>query len=69
MLAGRKVIEDREYLKALSTQFAKEGCDAVILGCTELPLLVSQEDMELRTIDTLQVLAERCVLKSRGDIS
>ncbi|MBI4019622.1 MAG: amino acid racemase [Candidatus Aenigmarchaeota archaeon] len=69
VLAGRKVIEDREYLKALSTQFAKEGCDAVILGCTELPLLVSQEDMELRTIDTLQVLAERCVLKSRGDIS
>ncbi|HLD83314.1 MAG TPA: amino acid racemase [archaeon] len=69
VLAGRKAIEDREYLKALSVQFADEGCDAVILGCTELPLLVSQEDMELRTIDTLQVLAEMCVLKSRGGVS
>ena len=69
VLAGRKAAEDGKYLKALSAKFADEGCDAVILGCTELPLLVSQEDMELRTIDTLQVLAEMCVLKSRGGVS
>ena len=32
--------------------------DGVILGCTELPLLVSQEDADVRLINTLELHVE-----------
>lgn len=35
----------------------KHGCDAVILGCTEIPLLVSQEDSTLPVLDSTRILA------------
>ena len=30
----------------------KKGADAMILGCTELPLLIKQEETEFNLIDT-----------------
>ncbi len=35
----------------------KQGCDAVVLGCTEIPLLVSQEDSTLPVLDSTRILA------------
>lgn len=35
----------------------KHGCDAVVLGCTEIPLLVSQEDSTLPVLDSTRILA------------
>ncbi|HKU42431.1 MAG TPA: amino acid racemase [Polyangiales bacterium] len=34
-----------------------EGCDAVVLGCTELPLLISQADSPLPLLDSTRLLA------------
>jgi len=34
-----------------------EGCDAVVLGCTELPLLVLPADSPLPTLDSTRLLA------------
>ena len=31
------------------------GAEAIVLGCTEIPLLVKSEDTELRLFDTLQI--------------
>ena len=36
----------------------KRGVDGVILGCTELPLALRNVRMEIRTFDTLQILAD-----------
>jgi len=33
------------------------GCDAVVLGCTEIPLLVSQADSPLPVLDSTRILA------------
>lgn len=33
------------------------GCDAVILGCTEMPLLIGEADSPLPTLDSTQILA------------
>jgi len=33
------------------------GCDAVVLGCTEIPLLITQEDSPLPVIDSTRALA------------
>ncbi|MDO8481145.1 MAG: amino acid racemase [Nanoarchaeota archaeon] len=38
-----------------------QNADAVILGCTELPLVISQSDVSVPLFDSLQILAETAV--------
>jgi len=44
-----------------------EGCDAVVLGCTEIPLLVSPESSPLPTLDSTRLLARAAVRKAVED--
>ncbi len=39
----------------------KKGAEAVILGCTELPLIVSQKDVNILLFDTARIHAESAV--------
>ena len=41
-----------------------EGCDAVVLGCTEIPLLVTPEASPLPTLDSTRLLARAAVKKA-----
>ncbi len=41
-----------------------DGCDAVVLGCTEIPLLVAPEASPLPTLDSTRILAKAAVLKA-----
>jgi aspartate racemase len=34
-----------------------EGCDAVVLGCTEIPLIISNKNSPLPTLDSTRLLA------------
>jgi aspartate racemase len=42
------------------------GCDAVVLGCTEIPLLVTPETSPLPTLDSTRILARAAVRKAVG---
>jgi aspartate racemase len=44
-----------------------ERCDAVVLGCTEIPLLVTPESSPLPTLDSTRLLAKAAVRKSVQD--
>lgn len=52
----------RHYLNEVVGKLKERGCDAVVLGCTELPLIVSPEDCPLPTLDSTRLLA-RAALK------
>jgi aspartate racemase len=41
-----------------------EGCDAVVLGCTEIPLLVTEKDSSLPILDSTRLLAGAAVRKA-----
>ena len=41
-----------------------QGCDAVVLGCTEIPLLVSPERSSLPTLDSTRLLARAALRRS-----
>jgi len=41
-----------------------EGCNAVVLGCTEIPLLVAPESSPLPTLDSTRLLARAAVRKA-----
>ena len=51
-----------EYLRIIGT-LAARGAQGVILGCTEIGLLVGQEDVELPVFDTTRIHAEQAVRK------
>jgi aspartate racemase len=48
----------------------REGCDAVVLGCTEIPLIMNDENSPLPTLDSTRLLARaalwRAVNEFRG---
>lgn len=47
----------RAYFKRVIAKLGDRGCDAVVLGCTEIPLLVRPEDSPLPTLDSTRLLA------------
>jgi aspartate racemase len=57
----------RLYVQELIQGFAHGGCDAVVLGCTELPLLLNEEDSVLPTLDSTRILARAALQESIGD--
>jgi aspartate racemase len=57
LVYGRFEDEARQYFRQVITELGDCGCDAVVLGCTEIPLLVSDADSPLPTLDSTRILA------------
>jgi len=53
-----------EYFVELIRGMKNEGCDAVVLGCTEIPLLVTEESAPLPVLDSTRILARAAVGKA-----
>ena len=49
-----------EYLRIIDT-LANQGAGAVILGCTEIGMLVNQSDTNVRLFDTAAIHAKKAV--------
>ncbi|MCL6250072.1 amino acid racemase [Altererythrobacter sp. KTW20L] len=45
----------------LIARHAGQGCEAVIAGCTELPLVIAQETSPIEVVDPLQLQCHACV--------
>jgi len=54
---GRLVHASREEYVRIIERLGQDGCDAVALSCTELPLLVTPEVSPLPTLDSTRLLA------------
>jgi aspartate racemase len=52
------------YYVEVIRSFQNEGCDAVVLGCTEIPLLVTPESSPLPVLDSTRLLAKAAVRKA-----
>ena len=42
------------------------GCDAVVLGCTEIPLIVDERDSPLPALDSARILARAAIRAAAG---
>lgn len=45
------------YFQQVMARMKSEGCDAVVLGCTEIPLIMSDANSPLPTLDSTRLLA------------
>ena len=48
----------RSVFQEIIVEGQRQGSDAVILGCTEIPLLISQQDSALPVLDSTRILAQ-----------
>jgi len=56
--------ESRQYFNRVFESLKDRGCDAVVLGCTEIPLLVDPSDTPLPTLDSTRLLAKAALEQS-----
>jgi aspartate racemase len=54
----------RLYFNEVSEKLKARDCDAVVLGCTEIPLLVRPDDCPLPTLDSTRLLARAALRKA-----
>ena len=54
---GQMKAESREKIKAVIRRLSGAGAEAIVLGCTELPLLIKQVDSEIPVFDTTELHA------------
>ena len=57
LVYGRFEPPARRYFQSVIEALAARGCDAVVLGCTEIPLLIAPEDSVLPVLDSTRILA------------
>jgi aspartate racemase len=56
--------ESTQYFQSVIDDLAQQGCDAVALGCTEIPLIISDSNSPLPTLDSTRLLARAAIARS-----
>ena len=56
--------ESRKYLQRVIRRLGRERCDAVVLGCTEIPLIIDDASSPLPTLDSTRILARAAIRKA-----
>jgi aspartate racemase len=51
-------------LQAVIERLREAGCDAVVLGCTELPLVLNDGNSALPTLDSTRILARAALTRA-----
>lgn len=60
---GRGIIkkESREQFISIANRMVEKGAEGIILGCTEIPLLISQQDFLVPVFDSTKIHAQAIV--------
>jgi aspartate racemase len=59
---GKHNDHDREELLRIINYFTLDGSDCVVLACTDLQLLLTPNQADLKIIDTMKILADAAVV-------
>ncbi len=61
VIPGNPTIETTKKVLGVIQKLKERGCDSVILGCTELPIIITKENSPLPFIDTTRLLARKAL--------
>jgi aspartate racemase len=64
LVGGVVTPEGLAYFQSVIQGFKEQGCEAVILGCTEIPLIVSDDNSPLPTLDSTRLLARAALARA-----
>ncbi|HEY6138158.1 MAG TPA: amino acid racemase [Thermoanaerobaculia bacterium] len=66
LVYGKFEPEAVEYFRTVIAKFQEQGCDAVVLGCTEIPLIISDANSPLPVLDSTRLLARAALGRAVG---
>jgi aspartate racemase len=66
LVKGTLKTSTKEYFRDVVTDLSKEGCDGVVMGCTEIPLILKPEDVEVPLLDSTRLLAKAALEEALG---
>lgn len=66
LVNGNFLEPSRLYFNEVVQKLKDRGCDAVVLGCTEIPLIVNPDDCPLPTLDSTRLLARAALREAIG---
>jgi aspartate racemase len=65
LVRGQFLSQSRDYFIQVITRLASDdNCDAVILGCTEIPLIITPANSPLPTLDSTRLLARAALRRA-----
>jgi aspartate racemase len=64
LVNARFLPESRAYLQNVIRELGDDGCDAVALACTEIPLLIGAADSPLPILDSTRILARAALRRA-----
>ena len=67
LVRGEVKETSRQEFASIVKRLAQQGADAVVLGCTELPMLLDDSTSPLPTLDSTRLLARAAVSVALGD--
>ncbi len=59
----------RRAMATLARKLEAQGAEAIIAGCTEVPIVLSADDIEGELISSTDVLVERTILAAGGELN
>jgi len=59
--------ESKKYFHHIIDELSLKGCDSVVLGCTEIPLIVLPGESSLPILDSTRILARAAIKYAIGD--
>jgi len=64
LVRGIQTPQQVDYLAGVIAGLKTQGCDAVVLGCTELPLILHDGNSPLPTLDSTRLLARAALRRA-----
>jgi aspartate racemase len=61
MMSGNNCEQEIKIISKKVKELKSKGADSVILGCTELPLALNSKNLKIKTINTLEILANATI--------
>lgn len=58
VMGGNQSEVETNQLNKIAKNYEGKGAEAIILGCTEIPLAINQSQTKVKLFDTLQILGE-----------
>jgi aspartate racemase len=69
LVYGRVEEGSKRFFLGVTDRFKRNGCDAVVLGCTEIPLIVLPGESPLPVLDSTRILARAALNYAIGNSS
>jgi aspartate racemase len=66
LVSGIFADKSQSYFQQVIGEMKNRGCDAVVLGCTEIPLIIDDTASPLPTLDSTRILARAAIRRALG---